>query len=366
MTAADSHKSYRPLTTLMFRAEWVLNGERHDPAVAHGVNVVLHAIVSALVVLLSFYLFPSAVFGSSRASILCAVSAGLVFAVHPVHTESIVGVVSRADLLCTLFFIAGLVSYLTLSGWKPVPAQSPTPAAAPDAAVVAPPTTPVVTATPTAKKGKSTSSLATPKSSTPTQQPRVPTAPAEPFLPVITRSGVVYSAVFVLLFALSTLSKELGVGLVAVCGVWELVRQPFSFRRLVQRGVALAMVFFPYILLRMYLSHEPGTPFLSSFQSSTLEKSGLMRRAENPFAFLTGLPRWLSINFLQVHLAWPQVGLFLASLACVVAVRPYHVYPRHLLAVVVKSFGGPRSGQVRAAAAAAAEPLLRIQLQLHP
>ena len=76
--------------------------------------------------------------------------------------------------------------------------------------------------------------------------------------------------------------------------------RPFDLRVLMRRGVCLAALFFPYILLRMFLSHVPGTPFLSSFQSSTLEKSGLMRRAENPFAFISGLPRVLSINFLQV------------------------------------------------------------------
>ena len=49
-----SHKSYRPLTTLSFRLNWVLTGE--DTFYFHIVNLICHIIVSALVGILSFSL----------------------------------------------------------------------------------------------------------------------------------------------------------------------------------------------------------------------------------------------------------------------------------------------------------------------
>jgi protein O-mannosyl-transferase len=95
-----SHKSYRPLTILSFRLDWLLGGHTHDATLFHTVNVVLHCAVCAATTLLSLSLFPrepwTATFG------------GLLFAVHPVHVEAVVGLVSRADLLCTLCFVGSV------------------------------------------------------------------------------------------------------------------------------------------------------------------------------------------------------------------------------------------------------------------
>lgn len=101
-----SHKSFRPLTILTFRLDWVLGGHKHDPAVFHTVNVALHAAVCAAVTMLSLTLFPDERW--------TAASGGLLFAVHPVHVEAVVGLVSRADLLCTLCFIGSVVLYLSM------------------------------------------------------------------------------------------------------------------------------------------------------------------------------------------------------------------------------------------------------------
>jgi hypothetical protein len=291
MTALDSHKSYRPLTTLMFRTEWILSGGRHDARLAHGVNVALHGVVSACVYLLSRFLFPPPVL-SAGGSMLCALVAGLVFGVHPVHTESVVGVVSRADLLCTLFFIGGLVVYLRATGWQAGDGEQGNSSMS-ASATTSPPS---VASEPTSSLSPTPAARSGPK---PAVTTTTTTAAAAAVSATPSRSLCGLAVLFVLMFVLSTLSKELGVGLVAVCGAWEVVRRPLSVRRVCSRAAMLACVFVPYILLRMYLSKEEGTPFLSSFASSTLEKSGLMRRAENPFAFLSGLPRVLSINFLQ-------------------------------------------------------------------
>ncbi len=40
-----------------------------------------------------------------------ALAASLLFAVHPVHTEAVTGVVGRAELLSSVFFILALLSY---------------------------------------------------------------------------------------------------------------------------------------------------------------------------------------------------------------------------------------------------------------
>ena len=37
--------------------------------------------------------------------------ASLLFAVHPVHTEAVTGVVGRAELISSIFFIMAIVSY---------------------------------------------------------------------------------------------------------------------------------------------------------------------------------------------------------------------------------------------------------------
>lgn len=36
----------------------------------------------------------------------------MLFATHPVHTEAVAGVVGRADVLCGLFYILSLMSYM--------------------------------------------------------------------------------------------------------------------------------------------------------------------------------------------------------------------------------------------------------------
>ena len=42
--------------------------------------------------------------------------ASVLFAVHPVHTEAVTGVVGRAELISSVFFIMAVVSYRKESG----------------------------------------------------------------------------------------------------------------------------------------------------------------------------------------------------------------------------------------------------------
>ncbi|CAG5119359.1 unnamed protein product [Candidula unifasciata] len=109
-----SHKSYRPLTVLTFRWNyWAAGGL--FPKGFHIVNILLHGVVSALL-MPCFTLVMVDVGASGGESkhaeakwpFLCSI----LFAVHPVHTESVAGVVGRAELLCALFFITSFLLYV--------------------------------------------------------------------------------------------------------------------------------------------------------------------------------------------------------------------------------------------------------------
>lgn len=114
LASKTSHKSYRPLTVLTFRWSHSLAGGLF-PTGFHIVNIILHGIVSALLLSVFSVLFSECAikdqklsFGCPRASLLCAI----LFAVHPIHTESVAGVVGRADLLCALLFILSFLFYV--------------------------------------------------------------------------------------------------------------------------------------------------------------------------------------------------------------------------------------------------------------
>ncbi|XP_027292837.1 protein O-mannosyl-transferase TMTC4 isoform X4 [Cricetulus griseus] len=114
LSSNTSHKSYRPLTVLTFRINYYLSGGFH-PVGFHVVNILLHGGISILMLDVFSVLFGGLQYTSKgrrahlapRASLL----ATLLFAVHPVHTECVAGVVGRADLLCALFFLLSFLGY---------------------------------------------------------------------------------------------------------------------------------------------------------------------------------------------------------------------------------------------------------------
>ncbi|XP_015978681.2 protein O-mannosyl-transferase TMTC4 isoform X1 [Rousettus aegyptiacus] len=114
LSSNTSHKSYRPLTVLTFRVNYYLSGGFH-PVSFHMVNILLHGGISVLMVDVFSVLFGGLQYTSKgrrlnlapRSSLLAA----LLFAVHPVHTECVAGVVGRADLLGALFFLLSFLGY---------------------------------------------------------------------------------------------------------------------------------------------------------------------------------------------------------------------------------------------------------------
>jgi hypothetical protein len=91
---------WRPLTTATLAIQRQLVGLR--PAVFHGVNLVLHGLVTALVVLLAAHFVP----------VPAAGLAGLLFAVHPVHVEAVANVVGLAELLSTALYLTACLLFL--------------------------------------------------------------------------------------------------------------------------------------------------------------------------------------------------------------------------------------------------------------
>ncbi|XP_059508271.1 protein O-mannosyl-transferase TMTC1 [Stegostoma tigrinum] len=99
---SSSHKSYRPLCTLTFKLNILLGGM--TPLYFHMVNLGLHCTVTSLLL----YTCDTAVFRDRRQAFLVAV----LFAVHPIHTEAVTGIVGRADVLACVLFLLAFLSYL--------------------------------------------------------------------------------------------------------------------------------------------------------------------------------------------------------------------------------------------------------------
>ncbi|KAM9173928.1 protein O-mannosyl-transferase TMTC1 isoform 2-T2 [Pangshura tecta] len=101
MAENSSHKSYRPLCVLTFKLNILLAGM--NPFYFHAVNVILHCLVT----LVLMYTCDKAVFKDGRLAFVTA----LFFAVHPIHSEAVTGIVGRADVLACLLFLLAFLSY---------------------------------------------------------------------------------------------------------------------------------------------------------------------------------------------------------------------------------------------------------------
>uniref|UniRef100_A0A8D3CZP8 dolichyl-phosphate-mannose--protein mannosyltransferase n=1 Tax=Scophthalmus maximus TaxID=52904 RepID=A0A8D3CZP8_SCOMX len=114
LSSNSSHKSYRPLTVLTFRLNYLLAGGL-QPIGFHMLNIVLHAIISALMIDMFAILIGGLAYDEKDKIVNLApktsLLAALFFAAHPVHTESVAGIVGRADLLCALFFQLSFLTY---------------------------------------------------------------------------------------------------------------------------------------------------------------------------------------------------------------------------------------------------------------
>ncbi|MEI7896832.1 MAG: tetratricopeptide repeat protein [bacterium] len=108
-----SATNYHPLTMLSLSLDYnlavkdkqLLRETDEPPAfIFHTTNLVFH-LLNVLLVFVFFYLL------SSKRLIIAAVTA-LLFAIHPMHVESVAWIAERKDVLYAFFFLAGLIAYL--------------------------------------------------------------------------------------------------------------------------------------------------------------------------------------------------------------------------------------------------------------
>src|SRR5215203_105498 len=93
--------NYHPLTMISLALNYAISG--FDAWSYHLLNMILHVFNCFLVYRFSLLL--------SRNSSLIAFVTSLLFAVHPMHVESVAWVSERKDVLYTLFFLAGHITY---------------------------------------------------------------------------------------------------------------------------------------------------------------------------------------------------------------------------------------------------------------
>jgi tetratricopeptide (TPR) repeat protein len=92
---------YRPLTTLTYVLDYALHAD--DPFGFHVTNALLHAICSALAVVLLMRL---------ELDWRAAALAGALFAVHPIHTENVAWIAGRTDLVAFALVAVSLLLHL--------------------------------------------------------------------------------------------------------------------------------------------------------------------------------------------------------------------------------------------------------------
>ena len=93
--------NYQPLTILMYAIEYKL--VEYSASLYHLNNIILHLLNSYLV----FVLIKNI---SSKNTVVALITMAL-FAIHPMHVESVVWVAERKDVLYTFFFLLSLITW---------------------------------------------------------------------------------------------------------------------------------------------------------------------------------------------------------------------------------------------------------------
>lgn len=109
VTDESSHKSYRPLAIFSLRFDaWISHalGAPGKAWVFHLFNALLYALACWMLVKFVLSTIGSSQQKNSNPKIALLLS-GLWFAAHPIHVESVTGLVGRADILAAIFCILG-------------------------------------------------------------------------------------------------------------------------------------------------------------------------------------------------------------------------------------------------------------------
>lgn len=97
---ATDKSLYRPLTLTTYALQYAMTG--NNPVPFHIINILLHALVCFALMKLLGLLFKNK---------YLVILSGLLFAIHPIHTEAVSGIVGRAELMSALFILTACISY---------------------------------------------------------------------------------------------------------------------------------------------------------------------------------------------------------------------------------------------------------------
>ena len=116
--------NWHPLTWISHALDYALWGL--NPLGHHLTNIMLHALNTFVVVVVAMKLLEAfkerssrsgqSFLSNNRALLIAAGIAGLLFGLHPVHVESVAWVAERKDLLCALFFLMSVMTYVKYAG----------------------------------------------------------------------------------------------------------------------------------------------------------------------------------------------------------------------------------------------------------
>lgn len=106
VSSAVVSANWHPLTLLSYATDYAIWGL--NPVGYHLSNIILHALNTFLVFVLTYKLISFGKFPAVFASAIAAILFGL----HPLHVESVAWVSERKDVLCALFFLLTIISYI--------------------------------------------------------------------------------------------------------------------------------------------------------------------------------------------------------------------------------------------------------------
>ncbi|MBI1912238.1 MAG: tetratricopeptide repeat protein [Deltaproteobacteria bacterium] len=105
--------NWHPLTMLSHAIDYALWGL--NPLGHHLTNIIFHGVNTFLFFLIALKLGNAAKGTSSKTSLIMALVASLLFAIHPLHVESVAWVSGRKDVLSTFFIFLTVLCYLRYS-----------------------------------------------------------------------------------------------------------------------------------------------------------------------------------------------------------------------------------------------------------
>jgi len=92
---------YRPIIIASFFLNHLIDGK--NPFIYHFTNVIIHSINSVLLCIFLYLLFNN---------FLLAYISALIFAVHPIHTESVSFIAGRTDVFALMFYLLSLICFI--------------------------------------------------------------------------------------------------------------------------------------------------------------------------------------------------------------------------------------------------------------